>query len=108
MERPAMKRIALPLFLFLLLCGQTLPADTATSRLEAATATAIAGADLTAPLFLCRADSWQTVRAAMTHSDEWLEPVKAFDNLYYVWALRSRPAPRGALLQPGQMRRAGW
>ena len=82
MERPAMKRFVLPLFL--LLCGQTLPANTATSRREAATATAIAGADLTAPLFLCRADSWQTVRAAMTHSDEWLEPVKAFDNLYYV------------------------
>lgn len=51
---------------------------------EAEQARTIAGSDLTAPLFLCRADSWQTVRTAMTTSDQWLPPVRAFDNLAYI------------------------
>lgn len=55
-----------------------------------------AGSDLTQPLFLCRADSLATVRAAMRTSDQWLQPVKAFDNLFYignafvgVWVLKT-------------------
>lgn len=78
-----MKRIMLPA-MALLLGGRTAPVDNPVAVRETQIATAIAGRDLTAPLFLCRPDSLQTVRTAMTSSDQWLEPVKAFDNLYFI------------------------
>jgi metallo-beta-lactamase class B len=95
-----MKRMLLPA-LALLLGGQTAPApnhpgDNPVAVHETQIATAIAGHDLTEPLFLCRADSLQTVRTAMASSDQWLKPAKAFDNLYFignafvgVWVLKT-------------------
>jgi hypothetical protein len=35
-------------------------------------------------LFLCRADSLQTVRTAMASSEQWLEPARAFNNLFFI------------------------
>ena len=63
------------------LAQQTDPPAAAT---EVDKARASAGSDLAAPLFLCRADSLQTVRTAMTTSDQWLAPARAFDNLAYI------------------------
>ena len=48
-------------------------------------ARALAGSDLRAPLFLCRADSGVVVRETLDKgSGQWLEPTKLFDNLFYV------------------------
>jgi metallo-beta-lactamase class B len=48
-------------------------------------ATALAKDELTAPLFLCRADSGDVVRKALaTGSSKWVEPTRIFDDLYYV------------------------
>ena len=48
-------------------------------------ATALAKGDLTAPLFLCRADSGNVVRQNLeSGSKKWVEPTKLFDNLFYV------------------------
>jgi metallo-beta-lactamase class B len=60
-------------------------------------AAALARTDLTVPLFLCRADSGSVVRHALeTAATTWVEPTRAFDNLYYVgnefvgvWVLRT-------------------
>jgi len=89
-----MKRILLPAML--LLGGQAPQGDSPTALRETQIATAIAGHDLTPPLFLCQPDSLQTVRTAMATADQWLEPVKAFDNLYFignafvgVWVLKT-------------------
>jgi len=77
-----MKRIFLPALL--LLTGQTPVPDRPAAVQEAQIARRIAGHDLTEPLFLCRADSWQTVRAAMATSGQWLPSTRAFDNLFFV------------------------
>lgn len=60
-------------------------------------ATALAEGDLKAPLFLCRADSTSVVKENLLEGSKvWLEPTRAFDNLYYVgnqfvgvWVLRT-------------------
>ncbi|MGD0676241.1 MAG: MBL fold metallo-hydrolase [Polyangiaceae bacterium] len=75
----------------------TAPVDTPDAVAHVRAATAIAGSDLTVPLFLCRADSTSVVRQALeAGSTRWVEPTRAFDNLYYVgnefvgvWALRT-------------------
>ena len=77
-----MKRMLLPALL--LLTGQTPLPDTPASQQEVQLATKAAGQDLTEPLFLCRADSWQVVRQAMTTADQWQKPARAFDNLFFV------------------------
>lgn len=60
-------------------------ADTPAASAEAARAKVIAGKDLTAPLFLCEPHGGGVVRKALeTGSRQWLEPTKAFDNLFYV------------------------
>jgi len=52
---------------------------------EVAAATALAHDDLKTPLFLCRADSGRVVMKAHNEGiEQWLEPIKLFDNLYYV------------------------
>lgn len=60
------------------------PAEPQAAAAQTAQARRIAGADLTQPLFLCRADSLDTVKAALQTSGTWLAPAKAFDNLYFV------------------------
>jgi metallo-beta-lactamase class B len=73
------------------------PPDTPAAIAHVHAATAIAGSDLTAPLFLCRADSTSVIRQALeAGSTQWVEPTRAFDNLYYignefvgVWTLRT-------------------
>jgi len=73
------------------------PADTPAALAHAEQARAIAGQDLTAPLFLCQPAGGGVVRAALeTGSKQWLDPVRAFDNLSYVgnafvgvWVLRT-------------------
>jgi len=48
-------------------------------------ATTLAGTDLAKPLFLCRPDAIKTVVKALREgTDQWLEPTRAFDNLYFV------------------------
>jgi metallo-beta-lactamase class B len=48
-------------------------------------ANALAGSDLTKPLFLCRPDSIKTVVKALREgTDQWVEPTRLFDNLYFV------------------------
>lgn len=60
-------------------------ADTPAALAEAAKAKAIAGSDLTAPLFLCEPRGGGVVRQALeTGSKQWLPPAKLFDNLFYV------------------------
>jgi metallo-beta-lactamase class B len=45
----------------------------------------LAGADLQAPLFLCRADAGMIVRNAIENdSGKWMEPTKVFDNIFWV------------------------
>lgn len=77
-----MKRLLLPALL--LLTGQTPLPDTLASQQEVELATKAAGQDLTQPLFLCRADSWQVVWQAMTSANQWQKPAKIFDNLFFV------------------------
>jgi metallo-beta-lactamase class B len=48
-------------------------------------AVTLAGTDLQAPLFLCRADSTTAVKQNLeSGTSQWLEPVALADNLYYV------------------------
>jgi metallo-beta-lactamase class B len=59
--------------------------DTPAATLHVAKATAIAGTDLTKPLFLCRPDGISVVAKALREgSSQWVEPTRAFDNLYFV------------------------
>jgi metallo-beta-lactamase class B len=52
---------------------------------HAARAAELAGADLQAPLFLCRPDSTTVVKQNLeSGTQQWLEPVAVADNLYYV------------------------
>lgn len=75
----------------------TFAPDTPTSRQHEAAARKLARTDLQEPLFLCRADSLLTVKSKLeTGSQKWLEPTRAFDNLYFignefvgVWVLRT-------------------
>lgn len=61
------------------------PAEPAVVSQHVQAAAALAKNDLTAPLFLCRADSGNVVRQNLeTGSKKWVEPTKLFDNLYYV------------------------
>jgi metallo-beta-lactamase class B len=71
--------------------------DTPAAAEHVRAATILAGKDLAAPLFLCRADSLSVVKQALeTGSTRWVEPTRAFDDLFYVgnefvgvWALRT-------------------
>ena len=48
-------------------------------------AEALAGADLKAPLFLCRADSLAVVKDTLTTGQrDWLPPTRVFDNIFYI------------------------
>ena len=61
------------------------PAEPPAATQHVLAATALAKEDLTAPLFLCRADSTNVVRQNLeVGSKKWLEPTQIFDNLYYV------------------------
>lgn len=61
------------------------PPDEAEIAKAVEAARALAGADLQAPLFLCRADSGAVVRETLDQgSSQWLEPTRLFDNLFYV------------------------
>jgi metallo-beta-lactamase class B len=61
------------------------PPDSPVALDHVRAATALARDDLTAPLFLCRADSLSVVKHALeTGSTRWVEPTRAFDDLFYV------------------------
>jgi metallo-beta-lactamase class B len=67
------------------LSAQSAPADTPAAKIYEDKAAAIAGTDLTQPLFLCRPDALNVVLTALKEgSKHWLEPTKAFDNLFFV------------------------
>jgi len=60
-------------------------ADSPAAEAHIAKAVTIAGADLTKPLFLCHRNGLNVVLTASREgSTQWLEPTKAFDNLYFV------------------------
>jgi metallo-beta-lactamase class B len=73
------------------------PSETPAAREHEALARKLARSDLQAPLFLCRPDSLLTVRRSAEQSSKvWVEPTRAFDNLFYVgnefvgvWVLQS-------------------
>ncbi|MDB4985762.1 MAG: Metallo-beta-lactamase class [Myxococcaceae bacterium] len=59
--------------------------ETAASLKHVEAAKKLAGQDLQPPLFLCQPDSLLTVKKALEiGSQQWVEPTKAFDNLFYV------------------------
>src|ERR1700722_11565121 len=59
--------------------------DTPAALPHVARATQIAGNDLTRPLFQCRPDGGNVVATAQREgSTQWLEPTKAFDNVFFV------------------------
>jgi metallo-beta-lactamase class B len=68
------------------MAAQEVPAtDSQEAARHVAQATALAGADQKAPLFLCRADSTSVVKENLeSGTKEWLEPAALADNLYYV------------------------
>jgi len=51
---------------------------------EAAAARKLAGGDLTAPLFLCEANSTFVLDLIKNHQNDWLPPTRVFDNLYFI------------------------
>jgi metallo-beta-lactamase class B len=79
-----------------LLAAATTPADHVAAD-HVILAEQAAGNDLRAPMFLCQPNSFDTVRQVLaTRSDQWAEPTRAFDNLYFVgngfvgvWVLRT-------------------
>ena len=59
--------------------------DNGLARSHIARAEKIAGTDLRQPLFLCYSGGLNVVRTTLeTHSDKWIEPTRAFDNLFFV------------------------
>src|SRR5271163_2451607 len=59
--------------------------DTPEAAAHVAKATALAGTDLTKPLFLCQPSSTPVVLKALKEgSQQWVPPTRFFDNLSYV------------------------
>jgi metallo-beta-lactamase class B len=97
--RPALGLVTLGLLSSLAFSTQTrAAADVPEALPHVAKATALAGQDLTRPLFLCQPDGIKVVAKAQAEGAKvWLEPTKAFDNLFFVgnefvgvWILRTR------------------
>jgi len=93
-----MRNILAPLLLLGLVAAapQPAPADTPEALKHVARADQIAGIDVTSPLFLCRPDSSKVVEKALTDGQKRFEPIRAFDNLWYlgnsfvgVWVLKT-------------------